>query len=246
MEAKLQRFIVFHLHKKNFMGTMTVSPISPIIEKTTTIMAFRDSKIQPLMRQFGLIQKENCPILEEWLQMDSYTPATKEKEQLRLLRKEIQRYGMYWNEMELQWNFISKLIDLVDYKTDKYHFFLARQLETNINNIILKGRVDGVVASGIFEPEIPYFCFHEYKQEQAASNDPIAQLLSAMLAAQQLNNNKNPVYGCLVLSRNWFFLTLKGKEFCISNNFSSTHEDELDDIFRILKNLKVIIETQLL
>ncbi len=123
---------------------------------------------------------------------------------------------------------------------------MGRTLEVVINNITLKGRVDGVVASGIFEPETPYFCFHEYKQERAGSNDPIAQLLSAMLTAQHLNNNEKPVYGCLVLSRNWFFLTLQDKEFCISNNYSATHEDELEDIFRILKHLKVIIEMKLI
>ena len=43
-----------------------------------------------------------------------------------------------------------------------------------------------------------------------------------------------------------FFLSLNDKEFCISNNFSSTHEDELQDIFRILKSMKTIIETKLI
>lgn len=138
------------------------------------------------------------------------------------------------------------MLDLVDYQTDKYHFFLGRQLEAKFKNFTLKGRVDGVLASGMFEPELPFFCFHEYKKEKGADNDPIAQLLSAMIAAQKINNNQQPVYGCLVLGRNWFFMTLNGKEFCISNNFSSTHEDELQDIFRILKNMKTIIETKLL
>ncbi len=110
--------------KDDCMGTMTLS-ITPTIQtshKTNTTIAFREAKIQPLMKQFGLVQKENCSILEDWL-AGKYAIQPNEKEKLMALRKEMVRYGIYWNEAELEWNFISKLIDLVNYKTDDYHFF---------------------------------------------------------------------------------------------------------------------------
>jgi len=72
------------------------------------------------------------------------------------------------------------------------------------------------------------------------------QLLSAMLTAQKLNTNNYPVYGAYVVGRNCFFVVLEGKEYCISNNFSATHKDELHAIYKMLANLKIIIQTQLL
>lgn len=227
------------------MGSMTISKILTETPKKENIMAFRDWELQDLMKKFKLIQKKKCDVLSEWLEMD-YTITAKEKKILEELRELLEAYSFYWNEIELEWNFISKIVDLVNYRQENYHFFLGRQLEASFGTFKLRGRVDGVLASGKFKPEIPFFCFHEYKKEKGSEKDPIAQLLSAMVAAQQLNNNQHPIYGCLVSGRNWFFLVLKDKEFCISNNYSSTHEDELEDIFKALKNMKVIIETKLL
>ena len=185
------------------METMTVSRIiSPSITKK--VMAFRDWKLQQLMKTFQLVRKNDCAILQEWLQMP-YSLSKKEKAFLESLRQKLEIYSFHWNEIELEWNFISKLLDMVDYHTEQYHFFLGRQLEAQFKDILLKGRVDGVIASGMFEPERPFFCFHEYKKEKGADNDPIAQLLSAMLAVQRINNNQKPIYGCLILGRNWFF-----------------------------------------
>lgn len=227
------------------MATMTISDILPNIQKEENVMAFREWELQDLMKKFQLTQQKHSAVLSEWLDMD-YTINAEEKAVLKELRELLEVYSFHWNEIELEWNFISKVIDLVNYREKDYHFFLGRQLEAQFDSFKIRGRVDGVLASGKFKPEIPFFCFHEYKKEKGADNDPVAQLLSAMIAAQQLNNNQHPVYGCLVLDRNWFFLSLEHKSFCISNNYSSTHEDELEDIFRILKNLKVIVETKLL
>lgn len=67
-----------------------------------------------------------------------------------------------------------------------------------------------------------------------------------MLATQQLNPKDKPIYGAYVIGRNWFFVILDGTDYCISNNFSATHEDELQAIFGALLNLKIIIEKELI
>lgn len=215
---------------------------TPKNEKT---MAFKGWTLQKLDKRFQLNRKLKCDILEEWLNMPYQINADHLK-RLEELRQDLYLFAETWNEDELKWNFISEVLKLVQYRTSDYNIFLNRPLETTIKNLTLKGYVDAVIATGLYEPEVPFFCFHEYKRESGTSSDPRGQLISAMLAAQKLNQNDNPVYGAYVIGRNWFFVVLDAKDYCISNNFSATHSDELQTIFGVLNNLKLIIEKKLL
>jgi glutathione peroxidase-family protein len=53
-----------------------------------------------------------------------------------------------------------------------------------------------MLAAGYFEPKAPFFFLQEYKKEKGTADDVIGQLLSAMLVAQNINNNNKPLYGC--------------------------------------------------
>ena len=96
-------------------------------------------------------------------------------------------------------------------------------------------------ASGFREPQQPYFCLQEYKREKDPEGDPAAQLLAAMLVAQELNQHQLPVYGCYVKGEVWHFLTLEERSYTISQGYLASRQADLDDIFSILKRLKVII-----
>jgi hypothetical protein len=63
-----------------------------------------------------------------------------------------------------------------------------------------------------------------------------------MLAAQQLNKQNMPIYGCTVLGDKWHFLVLKDNQYSISNSYIVTQSDDIQDIVRILKALKTKIE----
>jgi hypothetical protein len=62
-----------------------------------------------------------------------------------------------------------------------------------------------------------------------------------MLVAQYLNENQTPILGCYVIGRSWYFMALVGKEYAISNVYTCTDE-EIFDILRILKGIRVFIE----
>jgi hypothetical protein len=62
-----------------------------------------------------------------------------------------------------------------------------------------------------------------------------------MLVAQHQNDNQKPIFGCYIIGRNWCFMALVGNEYAISSDFSGV-DDEIFDIFRILKSLRVQIE----
>ena len=67
-----------------------------------------------------------------------------------------------------------------------------------------------------------------------------------MLTAQTLNEKQMPIYGSYISGRNWFFaVLLNDRSYCFSDSYVSTNKDDLLDIFRILRNMRQIIERQL-
>ncbi|MCI5144338.1 MAG: hypothetical protein D3923_02145 [Candidatus Electrothrix sp. AR3] len=61
-----------------------------------------------------------------------------------------------------------------------------------------------------------------------------------MVAAQKLNNDDQPVYGCYVMGRLWFFVLLDGQDYAASLAYDAT-KDDLNEIFSLLKKTKGII-----
>ena len=157
----------------------------------------------------------------------------------------------------------AKLIDpvteLVNYESNDFFItaFSERNLEVVHNKIVLKGKVDWMVATGKTHPAQPFFFIHEYKKERGTSDDPLAQLLAAMIAAQALHQippkpnlfkakpvhfyKDMPIYGCYIIGRNWFFVTLEKNTFCVSEAYDATKTKRLKQIVNALKTQKVWI-----
>lgn len=79
------------------MGTMAIYPAAKSSNpKANNIIAFRDWKLQQLMKTFQLVRTNNCNLLDEWLQMPH--PASDEEkaflEKLRQNWKSILFIGM--------------------------------------------------------------------------------------------------------------------------------------------------------
>ncbi|MEM1123058.1 MAG: hypothetical protein AAGJ18_21630 [Bacteroidota bacterium] len=146
-----------------------------------------------------------------------------------------------WNEYDLSMGFIGPILNLINFTVPyKLNLFSQRSISATIGNYELIGKVDGVLASGFQEPEISYFSFHEYKKDVNSSGDPIGQNLAAMLIGQQQNQEDEVIYGCYVVGRLWYFMVLKGKEYAISKDYSTTDE-EIFDIIKILKALRTML-----
>ncbi len=194
--------------------------------------------------KFGLNQQKTLAALEEWLN-NNETIADSQHQLLLKLCERLQNFVSSWNEEEIKMRFISLLIDMVDYDTDKYHPYFERSLRAKIGNEQISGVVDMLIAQGKRDPKRPFFCLHEYKPSISSSKDPTAQTLIAMFVAQQLNQNDKPVYGICVVGRLWYFILLDKHEYAVSLAYDAT-KDELFDIFKALLHVKTIIETKLL
>lgn len=197
---------------------------------------------QQIADEFGLKLTRKCSHLEQWL-ATTIRLTEQEKQTLEVLKEKLTLYVDIWNEQELIIKFISFIIGMADYDTAHFKAYANRKLKGKINGKELAGEVDLMIASGAFEPKQPYFCLHEYKKEDGSTNDPLGQLLIAMLTAQELNNNTHPIYGAYVSGRNWFFLTLTNDTYCISNEYVATRSD-IYDIMRVMKGVKVLIMQQ--
>jgi hypothetical protein len=193
---------------------------------------------------FDIKRVKKLEALENWLKAE-YQPNTEQKKRIEHLKTRLQENAEIWNEDELKFYFLGLLVDLVEFDQEDYKFksFLQRKLSGYIGDMALSGVVDFMVAKGKQEPKHPFFFLHEYKQERKRENDPLGQLLIAMVVAQNENNNDAPILGAYVTGRLWFFVILEGKKYSVSMAYDATQED-IFQIFAILQQAKALILAQ--
>jgi hypothetical protein len=167
------------------------------------------------------------------------------------VREKLMKNADSWNEEELKMQFISMIIFLIRCN-DPIRTYYDREISTEIDDIYISSKVDMMFSKGVGELiSTPYFFLHEYKREKKYSGDPVGQMLGGMLIGQSKNNNGNrntdqPMYGCYVQGRFWFFCILIGNQYVISDAFDSVDIEGLKHIISILRKLKSIIQEELM
>jgi hypothetical protein len=116
-------------------------------------------------------------------------------------------------------------------------------MSASIEGKTLSVTCDCLIASplGYNTPKTPYFFLQEFKKEKEHSSDPEGQMLAAMLIAQTMNQNEQPVYGAWLTGSTWIFTVLQGKNYYFSNNFDATNKNDLLKIVFIIRKLKVLV-----
>ncbi len=200
---------------------------------------FRDWKLPKLEKRFNLNRIRLSAMLQTWIEAEEAI-SDFEKSVLAYFGNHLEENIFYWNEQELSMHAIGPIFALTNFTSPKSNLFELRELTGAVDGEEMSGKPDGMISSGKGEPEIPYFCFHEYKKDSDPSGDPTGQCLAAMLVAQSKNEDNAPIYGVTITGENWRFLVLKEKNYDISSSYSAGSKD-IYDIFRILKRLKRII-----
>lgn len=206
--------------------------------------AFKEWTLTSLDKAFGLCQIWECSLMDKWenqeIEIDDF-----ETKNLLNLQKSLIRGGRAWNEVELENKFISPVIMTANIDDEQIGYFLERSLSGIVGDYELSGIVDGMIATGFREPDIPLFCLHEYKRSVDNQGSPDAQALAAMLVAREKNNNQKPIYGVFVVGLVWNFIILTGNEYFISKTYHADDE-EIFAIFKMLKALKQMIKEKLI
>jgi hypothetical protein len=200
---------------------------------------FSDWKREEVEDVFLLTEVEELSVLQNWIAYRSDI-SDHENQQLTKLCNRLRKHVLDWNEEELKIQFIALLLDLVDYNQKNSKAFFERTLEVKVNNDVLKGNVECIIAKGKRSPKAPFFCLHEYKKEIDSSNDPLGQVLIAMVAAQMINQDSEPLYGVYIVGRFWHFLVLHKKNYCLNLALDATKQNDIESIFLMLKFIKKI------
>ncbi len=197
---------------------------------------FSSWRLAKLNKRFGLKRKDDTPVESPWQNTNSIL-SEHDLFFLRKMQGMLKNNIFFWNEIELIQNFIGPIFSWIGFNSENSNIFNERTFQAVVDGEELKGEPDAMIASGHDEPEKPFFCFHEYKKEVDSDGDPAGQCLAAMLAAQEINEYKYPVYGIYVVGQNWYFVVLKGKEYHISAAYSAV-SDEIFEIYQRLLWLK--------
>jgi hypothetical protein len=191
--------------------------------------SFKNWTSDEVENAFNIQRVYKYPALLNWIN-DDYVLTDHLKNQLESIRVNLEEKVEYLNEEELKAHYLIPIIDLIGFdEFGKYRTFLGRPLSAERGDMLLNGVVDFMVATGKSDPDKPYFFLHEYKQELKRDNNPLGQLLIAMVAAQTRNENKKPIQGCYILGRFVFFVLFEDSQYSVSQAFDLT----TDDIFRV-------------
>jgi hypothetical protein len=199
-----------------------------------------------ILGAFSLERSTKCEILNKLVdtkgEIESKYISYLEEHRLRL-----ELEGDYWNEEELKMHFLSHVFFLANInEPKKIKLFYERTLKDEVEGQDIFVICDCMVATpfSINIPKAPYFFLQEFKKAKKP-DDPEGQMLLAMIAAQHLNGNGKPIYGCWLQGKSWTFTTLHEKNYCVSKTLDATDTTDLYQVIYILRNLKQIILREL-
>jgi hypothetical protein len=188
------------------------------------------------------LSETKSQLFREWVEKVSPMLPAQWADFITFCRKDLIRQYESWNETELLAHFIVPFLKTVEWYTDDFNLFHDRPLKAVVKGYPVSGIVDGMVASGTYEPYEPYFFLHEYKKMKGTDADPLGQLLIAMLAARELNRDDQPMYGCYIIGTYWRFVLLEGDMYCQSQGYDASDEGEIQIIWSILHQTKLYVE----
>lgn len=210
------------------------------------LLSFDYWKLEDVERIFNISVDKASDALQSWLAADAPI-SVDERTQLNLLRERLVENVQDWNEAALKFYFFGPLMSLIWFKNEQYSSFLENKLTIEVEDQVVQGNIDFMVATGRQTPRTPFYTLHEYKPEPGYTSYPLGQLLIAMVAAQKRNEAAGldlPPYGAYVMGRFFFFVYFYKNRYAQSLAYDATQED-IFDIYAIIKKMKDYIEVSL-
>ena len=202
-----------------------------------------------LILQFKLnrVVTEYTPLMVDWLNAETILTETEQAIFSRLcLRAKKEILG--WQEEDLKMKFIAPILELAQLiENEHFQSYFEKTVSATIDGVFLKTKTDFMLAKGILDkPQQPYFHFQEYKPHKKPVGDSMAQLLEALLIAQEINQHKFAMYGCEVMGKQWSLVIYHDRTYCLSKSYDCTEPDDLLKIIAMLRYVKQLVITQFL
>ena len=203
---------------------------------------------------FDLVCEPSLPSLDAWMNRPVAPLSGLDLSSIMNALSNIDNRARFWSESDIKMKLIGPA--LVSSKLDNLKFSsfaevtLRAQLTTVTGETIkVAGRPDIIVAMGLYEARLPYFCMQEYKRQLRAKGDPQGQMLIELLAARQINLNEGKplevLYGAFTIGRDWIFATLEGNKYALSKTFLLDVEADLIEVTCRLRALKYVLAEML-
>lgn len=188
------------------------------------------------------------PLMADWLNVETLELNMGEQYLFDKVLAKARKNIAGWNEEDLKMKFIATILELGQMMDDETVIgYFDKIISATVEGIRLTVKSDFMLATGVLNVfKTPYFHFQEYKPYKNPLGDSMAQLLEAFLIAQEKNKNGKPLYGVDIMGANWRFVTMEGKDYCISKSFDSVDREDLLKIIAVLRRFKYILETRLL
>ena len=210
---------------------------------------FSNWTTQMTHRAFGLRDVDTLPSLSEWMQMPISLTA-RDEERLQEIVEYGKRRVAFWGEGDIKLKMLGPLLLVCNIDNQLFSTFSEISVKTHLTTLendvlFVSGRPDLMIATGEFEPSLPYFCMQEYKPKKKSS-DPRGQTLIALMAARQLNKTVSDkpmtLYGAFSVGRDWTFMTLENNEYALSRGFFLDQEKDIYEVARRFRALKLLID----
>ncbi len=196
-----------------------------------------------IVKTFDIQVARHSDLLTEWLSAQ-YELDTVEQANFDALFADAEEDGGYWNEEELKINFVGAAFRLAKVNVkNRIKVFYERPLSAAVGEHTLSVIADCLVAVPLpfNTPSNPYFFLQEFKKRKGDKHDPEAQMLTAMLIAQEINQDGKPVFGGYLIGQNWNFAILDGRTYCQSRQYDAARRDELLQIIFTLRKLRELL-----
>ena len=203
---------------------------------------------------FDLIREKSLPSLDNWIARVIEPLAERDMQYLQNTLLDIQDRARFWSESDIKMKLIGPALIASRLDNLKFSSFAEVTLRTHLTTITgerikVAGRPDIIVAMGIYEAQLPYFCMQEYKRQLKTKGDPQGQMLIELLAARQINADEGKplevMYGAFTIGRDWIFATLEGNQYALSKTYLLDVEADLIEVTCRLRALKYVIAQML-
>ena len=205
-------------------------------------LSFSRITFADLQKLVNIRQVVDDAVFDVWFKY-AYHINKAERELLGALVSEHRPFMLSYSEDELKMKFLAPLLNSVHFYKNGIRDWYQRPLKATINHVTLSGYVDFMVATGVKEPERPYFFIQEFKRSKFEV-DPEDQLLAEMLTAMRLNTSQS-MHGAYIIGQEWRFVILRESasqryEYYVSLIFDASNINDLQQIYSNLQAVKAL------
>jgi hypothetical protein len=187
---------------------------------------FNTFTLKDTERLFQLRRDDDLPFIKDWLNAPLVVPDEETTAHLERLRKIFLVWKDHWNESEARTRFSIPLLDLVGFNLPPFQPFLQKRVFFEKRECRIHGQVDWSLARAVEQTSPPIFFLQDQKRFRK-NDDPLAQLIAAMMISKMHLKEKFIGMGACVIGAEWRWVAADRDVYAVSAPLSPTQLTEL-------------------